>query len=53
MCVKLPLVTVVLKVLKISLKPQFVTMVSQFSLKPSLVTVVLQVSKIIFNPSIF
>ena len=52
MCVKLPLVTVVLKVLKISLKPQFVILILQFSFRTTF-SVILQVSKIIFNPSIF
>ena len=40
-CVKPQLVTVVLKVSKISLKPQFVIVVLQFFLEPPLVTVVL------------
>ena len=41
-CKEPPLVTMVLVLTKISLRPQLQTVVLQFSLKPQLVTVVLQ-----------
>ena len=45
-CKEPPLVTVVLELTKISLKPQLQIVVLQFPLKPQLVTVVLQLFSI-------